>query len=80
MAAGLASGGGGRQFSVRVGCTRRCGARAMTGSSEGSGPALHGGSMAVAEISGTEGAKGGERRKEAPRWGWASFIAARGGG
>jgi hypothetical protein len=43
--------------------------RAVTGSSEGAEAVLHGSSMAVVEISGTEGATGGGRRKEAPRWG-----------
>jgi hypothetical protein len=53
---------------------------AMTGSSEGAGAALLGGSMTAVEISGAEGATGGGGRKEAPRWGCAPFIATRGGG
>jgi hypothetical protein len=42
---------------------------AVTGSLKGARVALCGGSTAAAEISGTEGATGEGRRKEAPRWG-----------
>jgi hypothetical protein len=48
---------------------------AVTGSSEGAGAALCGGSMVVAEISGTEGVMGRGRRKEAPRWGVSTLYS-----
>jgi hypothetical protein len=48
---------------------------AVMRSSEGGGAVLRGGSMVAAEISGTEGATGGGRRKEAPRWGLGTLYS-----
>jgi hypothetical protein len=64
-----ASGGGGRHFSIGKVVHGGTVLAAVTGSSEGAGTALCSGSMAVVEISGTEGVTGRLRRKEAPRWG-----------
>jgi hypothetical protein len=73
---GAASGGGGRQLTVLGGCTWRRGARGMVESIRGRPKrAVHGDSAAA-----QWGVKGRGRRKGAPRWGWAPFIAARGGG
>jgi hypothetical protein len=79
-AVGAASGGGGRQLAVRGGCTRWRGAQGVV-ESVGERPewAVCGGS-AVAGMVAQWGVKGGGGRKGAPRWGWAPFIAARGGG
>jgi hypothetical protein len=65
---------------VRGGCTRRRSARGVV-ESVGERPewAVHGGSVAAGTAA-QWGAKSGGGRKGAPRWGWAPFIAARGGG
>jgi hypothetical protein len=77
---GVASGGGGQQLAVREGCTRRRGARGVVESvGERTEQAVYGGS-AVAGMAAQWGVKGGGGRKGARRWGWAPFIAARGGG
>jgi hypothetical protein len=64
---------------VRGGCTQRRGAEGMV-KLIGERPErdVHGGS-ATAGMVVQWGAKGGGGRKGAPRWGWAPFIAARGG-
>jgi hypothetical protein len=54
--------------------------RAVTGSSEGAEVVLHGSSMAVVEISGTEGRRVEEEERRLHGGDWASFLAARGGG
>jgi hypothetical protein len=76
---GAASGGGGQQLSVQDGCTWWCGARGGDGEFEGG----HGGAtrwLDGGKNGSTMGATGGGGRKEAPRWGWVPYIAARGGG
>jgi hypothetical protein len=75
-AVGAVSGGGGRKLSVREGCTRRRGARGGDGEFKGSSTLWLDGSGNGSTV-GTTG-RGG--RKEAPRWGWAPYIATRGGG
>jgi hypothetical protein len=71
---GAAPGGGGRQLSMREGCTRRRGARGGDGEfGGGQGGAtrwLDGG-----RNGGTVGATGGGGRKEAPRWGVGALYS-----
>jgi hypothetical protein len=73
-AAGVASGGGGRQLSVREGCTRRHGARGGDGEFGGG----WGGAMRWLNGGGngdTVGVMGGGGRKEAPRWGVGALYS-----